>query len=333
MDMCISARLRCVSRKHNQHRHGESRVTVEPSGATMPQTTHLAQEIATQPDDWERVVARLDDVAGHLPRPGERVATIGCGTSWFMGQAYAARREDLGQGPTDAYAASEHRLARGYDRVVLISRSGTTTEVMEVVEQLRASGTPHVALVATPGTPVADRSDATIMLDDVDEQSVVQTRFATTTLALLRASLGDDIAKVAEQARGVLAEDAATAYGRLVDTEQVTFLGRGWTVGLANEAGLKLRESAQFWSESYPAMEYRHGPISIAAPGRAVWAFGEVPEGLEEQVRATGAHFEHRDIDPLAELVRLHRLCLGKADALGLAPDAPRNLTRSIVLT
>ena len=113
----------------------------------------------------------------------------------------------------------------------------------------------------------------------------------------------------------------------------MTFLGRGWSNGIANEAALKLRESAQFWSESYPAMEYRHGPISIAAPGRAVWAFGEVPEGLPEQVRATGAHFEHRDIDPLADLVRLHRLCLGKADAAGLDPDAPRNLTRSIVLT
>ncbi|KRF38282.1 SIS domain-containing protein [Terrabacter sp. Soil810] len=299
----------------------------------MPQTTHLAQEIATQPDDWERVVTRLDDVARHLPRPGERVATIGCGTSWFMGQAYAVRREELGQGPTDAYAASEHQLARGYDRVVLISRSGTTSEVMAVVEELRASGTPHVSIVATAGTPVAERSDATVLLDDVDEQSVVQTRFATTTLALLRASLGDDMRPVAEQARAVLAEDTSAAYGHLALAEQVTFLGRGWSNGIANEAALKLRESAQFWSESYPAMEYRHGPISIAAPGRAVWAFGEVPEGLPEQVRATGAHFEHRDIDPLADLVRLHRLCLGKADAAGLDPDAPRNLTRSIVLT
>ncbi|CAN7591300.1 SIS domain-containing protein [Terrabacter sp. LjRoot27] len=299
----------------------------------MPQTTHLAQEIATQPDDWERVVTRLDDVARHLPRPGERVATIGCGTSWFMGQAYAVRREQLGQGPTDAYAASEHQLARGYDRVVLISRSGTTTEVMAVVEELRAAGTPHVSIVATAGTPVAERSDSTILLDEVDEQSVVQTRFATTTLALLRASLGDDLSPAAEQARAVLAEDTSAAYGHLALAEQVTFLGRGWSNGIANEAALKLRESAQFWSESYPAMEYRHGPISIAAPGRAVWAFGEVPEGLPEQVRATGAHFEHRDIDPLADLVRLHRLCLGKADAAGLDPDAPRNLTRSIVLT
>ena len=28
-----------------------------------------------------------------LPRPGERVAVVGCGTSWFMAQAYAALRE------------------------------------------------------------------------------------------------------------------------------------------------------------------------------------------------------------------------------------------------
>jgi fructoselysine-6-P-deglycase FrlB-like protein len=299
----------------------------------MPQTTHLAREIATQPDDWARVIGRLDTVAEHLPRPGERVATIGCGTSWFMGQAYAGRREDLGQGVTDAFAASEHHLARGYDRVVIISRSGTTTEVIEVVEGLRAAGTPHVSIVATAGTPVAERSAATILLDDVDEQSVVQTRFATTTLALLRASLGEDLADAIAQARAVLAEDASDAVGALALAEQVTFLGRGWTNGIAAEAALKLRESAQFWSESYPAMEYRHGPISIAAPGRAVWAFGSVPDGLADEVRGTGAHFEHRDVDALADLVRLHRLCLAKADAAGLDPDAPRNLTRSIVLS
>ncbi|GAB3052446.1 SIS domain-containing protein [Intrasporangium mesophilum] len=299
----------------------------------MSQTTHLASEIATQPDDWARTIGRLDELAGVLPQPGERVATIGCGTSWFMGQAYAARRESLGQGATDAFAASEHRLARGYDRVVVISRSGTTTEVVAVIDELRASGVPHVSIVATPGTPVAQESWSTILLDDVDEKSVVQTRFATTTLALLRASLGEDLRPVVEQARAVLAEDPTSALGSLLSVEQVTFLGRDWSNGIANEAALKLRESSQFWAEAYPAMEYRHGPISIAAPGRAVWAFGEVPEGLADEVRSTGAHFEHRDVDPLADLVRLHRLCLARADAAGLDPDAPRNLTRSIVLT
>lgn len=294
--------------------------------------TFLEQEIATQPDDWAAVVARLPEVADLLPRPGERVATIGCGTSWFMGQAYAVLRESLGQGVTDAFAASEHHLARGYDRVVIITRSGTTTEVIEVVEQLKAAGTPHVALVATAGTAVPESAESTILLPEVDEQSVVQTRFATTVLALLRASLGESLDQAIADARSVLAEPAETAFAGMLDAEQVSFLGRGWTVGLANEAGLKLRESVQFWAESYAAMEYRHGPISIAAPGRMTWAIGDVPEGLPEQVRATGAHFEHRDIDPMADLVRLHRYCLARAEAAGINPDEPRNLTRSIIL-
>jgi fructoselysine-6-P-deglycase FrlB-like protein len=298
----------------------------------MTSAPHLSLEVSTQPDDWARAVTRVPDLAEVLPRDGERVATVGCGTSWFMGQAYATRRESLGRGVTDAFAASEHRLARGYDRVVLISRSGTTTEVMEVLEQLREAGTPHVAFVATAGTPIAEHAGGVVLMEDVDEQSVVQTRFATTTLALLRASLGDDLSPAVEQARAVLADDVESALGPVADAEQVTFLGHDWTNGLAAEAALKLRESAQFWAESYPAMEYRHGPISIAAPGRAVWAIGDVPAGLEEQVLATGAHFEHRDVDPLAELVRVHRLCLVKAERAGIDPDAPRNLTRSIVL-
>ena len=129
----------------------------------------------------------------------------------------------------------------------------------------------------------------------------------------------------------VLAQDV-TDLGPLLTAEQVTFLGQGWTVGLAHEAALKLRESAQFWAESYPAMEYRHGPISIATGGRAVWGIGDLPQGLAEQVAATGAHVEHRDLDPMAELVRVHRLCMARAEALGVDPDQPRHLTRSIVL-
>ena len=160
----------------------------------------------------------------------------------------------------------------------------------------------------------------------------MQTRFATSTVALLRASLGEDLSAAIKDARAVLAEDEAQCLAGVAGAEQVTFVGRGWTIGLAAEAALKLRESAQFWTESYPAMEYRHGPVSIATAGRVTWALGEVPPGLAEQVRGTGAHFESRDVDPLAELVRVHRLCLAKARQGDLDPDHPRHLTRSVVL-
>lgn len=296
-------------------------------------SSHLAAEISTQPQDWLRVSDRLPELQPLLPSPGQDVAVVGCGTSAYMSMAYAALREDAGAGRTEAHVASEFPLGRAYDRVVVISRSGTTTEVVDLLEQLRAKGQRTTAIVATEGTPIPDLADDAILLPEVDEQSVVQTRFATTTLALLRASLGEDLTGAAQDAAAVLAEDEQTALAHVRDLEQLTFLGRRWTVGLAHEAALKLRESAQFWTEAYPAMEYRHGPISISTAGRGTWAFGEVPEGLADDVAATGGWFEHRDIDPMAELVRLHRLCVVKAQLAGVDPDRPRHLTRSIILS
>ena len=296
-------------------------------------TTHLAAEIATQPADWRAILSRVPEARAALPADGARVAVTGCGTSFYMAQAYATLREAAGHGHTDAHAASEFPLDRDYDHVVAISRSGTTTEVVELLEVLQARGQATTAIVATAGTPIPALAKQQLMMGEVDEQSVVQTRFATTVLALLRASLGEDLTGAIADAEAVLAEDEATALAGVRDAEQITFVGRGWTIGLALEAALKLRESAQFWTEAYPAMEYRHGPISIATAGRATWAFGDVPEGLAEDVRATGAQFEHRGIDPMADLVRLHRLCVVKAQQAGVDPDRPRHLSRSIILT
>jgi fructoselysine-6-P-deglycase FrlB-like protein len=292
-----------------------------------------AQEIASQPDCWQQALDRLPTLAPLLPRPGESVAVVGCGTSWFMAQSYAALREQAGHGRTDAFAASEspdlHSPAgRRYDRVLALTRSGTTTEVLELLERVHGR-TATTAITADPATPVADLADDLVVLDFADEQSVVQTRFPTTQLMLLRAHLGEDVT-------GVLAHGAEAAAAPvadvLLDAEQISFLGRGWTYGLAREAALKVRETAAWWTESYPAMEYRHGPISVARPGRVVWSLGDLPEGLPEQVAATGAHLERRTLDPIAELVRVQRLGVALAARLGRDVDSPQHLSRSVVL-
>lgn len=260
-----------------------------------------------------------------LPTAGERVAVLGCGTSYFMAQAYAALRESAGQGETDAWPASEFPASRRYDRVVALTRSGTTTEVLTALSRVPA-GVPTVALTAAPDTPVSSAAESVVALDFADERSVVQTRFATTALVVLRTHLGEDTAGLPDAAAAALDAEPPT------DAEQFTFLGTGWTVGLANEAALKLREAAQLWTESYYAMEYRHGPISIAAPGRVVWIFGPAPAGLVEDLRETGARVEQWPGDPLADLVRVHRVAERLALARGLDPDRPRNLSRSVVL-
>ncbi len=288
----------------------------------------VREEIARQPDAWTRAAAMVPDLADVLPRPGESVAVIGCGTSWFMAVAYAGLREAAGQGRTDAFPASELPVARAYDRVVAISRSGTTTEVARAVAAVRA---PVLALTAVAETPVAAAATETVVLDFADERSVVQTVFATTTLMLLRASLGESVETAVAQAREVLAgqhrPDPAVA-----TVEQISFLGRHWAYGVAQEAALKLREACRLWTESYPQFEYRHGPVAIAEPGRAVWVLGRPVPGLVDDVRRTGALLVDDDLDPVVDLVRAQLLAADRAEAAGLDPDRPRSLARSVVL-
>ncbi|WP_433530127.1 SIS domain-containing protein [Micromonospora sp. CA-263727] len=307
---------------------------------------YVHAEIASQPDCWRQAAELAPTVLDRLPRPGERVAVVGCGTSWFMAMSYAARREAAGHGETDAFQASEFPANRHYDRLLAITRSGTTTEVLDLLTALRGR-IPTTVLVGDPGSPAVDTADAAVPMPFADERSVVQTRFATTALALLRAQLDDNITALVADAevavRAPLPIDPSLI-------EQVTFLGRGWTIGLAQEAALKCREAATFWAEAYPAMDYRHGPISVAAPGRLVWAFGELPDGLPEDVAATGAAFVHSrthgcrtvlgrwaagrtPVDPMADLILAQRFAVALATSRGLDPDAPRHLSRSVVLT
>ncbi|WP_217240815.1 SIS domain-containing protein [Streptomyces sp. AC555_RSS877] len=290
--------------------------------------THVEDELTSQPECWTRAAERAPKHGGALPAPGERVAIVGCGTSYFMAQAVAALREQSGQGETDAFAASEFPYGRSYDRVVALTRSGTTTEVLELLGELRGR-TRTTAITADPDTPVVAAADDLVVLDFADERSVVQTRFATTALTLLRAHLGLHTDAVVADARTALRTQLPQG---LVECSQFTFLGRGWTVGLANEAGLKMREACLAWTEAYPAMEYRHGPISVTTHGTATWMLGEAPDGLPEQVRDTGALWVAGGLDPLAELVRVQRLAVAVAAARGLDPDRPRHLTRSVIL-
>jgi fructoselysine-6-P-deglycase FrlB-like protein len=82
-----------------------------------------------------------------------------------------------------------------------------------------------VAITAVPEGPVGDAAHKVIALLFADERSVVQTRFATTALTLLRAYAGDGRNAVVDAERALtmrLPVDSVTV-------TQLTFVGRGWT--------------------------------------------------------------------------------------------------------
>ena len=301
---------------------------------------YLTEEIADQPECWSKAIEMAGPAAAALPGPGERVAAIGCGSSLNVARCYALLREAAGQGETDAFPASEVPATRRYDRLVYVSRTGTTTEVLDALRRAPRD-VPATAVTAEPDAPLAREAHDVVLLDFANERSVVSSRFITSAIVLLRAHLG--VAAGASHEAGpradvrALPDLAARELGRplppgLTERAEFTFLGRGWAAAVADEAALKLREASRTWAESYPAMEYRHGPISVSDENTVVWALGEVPADLLADARRTGAAVISSDADPLAGLIGAQRLAAELAERKGIDPDQPRALSRSVIL-
>ena len=300
--------------------------------------SYLTDEIASQPECWSKAIEMAASAGSALPAPGERVAAIGCGSSLNVARCYAALREAVGQGETDAFPASEAPATRRYDRMVYISRTGTTTEVLDTLRRA-PRGIATVAVTADPGAPLAREVGTVVLLDFADERSVVSSRFITTSIVLLRAHLCGvhlSAARLGADVRA-LPDAAAREVARplppeLAERTEFTFLGRGWAAAVADEAALKLREASRTWAESYPAMEYRHGPISVSDENTVVWALGRVPADLLADARRTGATVITSDGDPLTGLIGAQRLAALLAERKGIDPDQPRALSRSVIL-
>jgi fructoselysine-6-P-deglycase FrlB-like protein len=289
--------------------------------------SYLTDEIASQPGCWSRAIEMAGSAGTALPGPGERVAAIGCGSSLNVARCYAALREAAGQGETDAFPASEVP-ARRYDRLVYISRTGTTTEVLDALRRAPRD-TPATAITADPDAPLAREARHVVLLDFADERSVVSSRFITSSIVLLRAQLGTDVRSLPAEAEREVARPLPPEWA---ERAEFTFLGCGWAAPVADEAALKLREASRTWAESYPAMEYRHGPISVSDENTVVWALGEVPSDLLADAGRTGATVIASDADPLVALIGAQRLAAALAERKGIDPDQPRALSRSVIL-
>src|ERR1700751_4549543 len=161
--------------------------------------SYLNDEIASQPRCWSRAIELAGSAESALPGPGERVAAIGCGSSLNVARCYAGLREGAGQGETDAFPASEVPADRRYDRLVYISRTGTTTEVLDALRRSPRT-IPSTAITADPDAPLAREARYVVLLDFADERSVVSSRFITSSIVLLRAHLGIDVRSLPAEA-------------------------------------------------------------------------------------------------------------------------------------
>ena len=225
----------------------------------------IEREIMTQPADWRSAAGRCGGAcrrSSRSPASGSRRSAAARRCTWPRPTRRPARRPGRAR-PTPS---RPRRCPRGAATtgVVAISRSGTTSEVVRLLAASRTDvpsagdhrGPRHRRAPSAP--------TAAVVLDFADEESVVQTRFATTALALLLASLGIDSPRGRSDAADARARGAAAGWARRLRPVRRSSAPAGRSAW-PTEAALKLREAAGAWTESYPAMEYRHGPISANA--------------------------------------------------------------------
>ncbi|MHB8221030.1 MAG: SIS domain-containing protein [Acidimicrobiales bacterium] len=289
--------------------------------------TFVSTEIAHQPRYWRQVGEAAGELGRSLPARGARVAVVGCGSSWFVAQVAAAVREGAGHGVTDAFTPTVMPEHRDYDAVVAVSRSGTTSEVLWLLDRL-PDGVRRHAVTLDRSSPLTEMVPDAVVLDFVVEAAVVQTASATTEVALFRSLAGHAIGPVADAGEAALERPLPLLQGR----SRHVFLAEGWAVGLAHEAALKLREAAGAWSESYPSSEYRHGPRAASDTPTVVWCVGPVDAGVVAEAAAAGASVVPSAGDPLADLIAVQRAAVQLAVDRGRDPDGPPWLARSVVL-
>jgi glucosamine--fructose-6-phosphate aminotransferase (isomerizing) len=341
---------------------------------TWRESSTSGEAIAAAVEAAGRAPAAQDLLAG-----ADRIVVTGAGSSYYLAQAVAAAARAVLRRPVIAAPLSELILRPegvlvgntgvGREPVVIISRSGSTSEAVRVAELMGAAGHPTIAVTCRAGSPLAALADVTLVSPAGDETAIVMTRSFASMLALLLtlvATVGRDAALAADltgaSRRWPEAVAAATVGRRLGATHwsRIVVLGGGPAFGIAVEWGLKLTETSQVPTSAFEPLEFRHGPISVCEPGMLVVGLvGGAGAGEEVSVVAEAARLgaetwliardedEARGatgevsmigagLDPLARLPLLvhpaHALALSLALTRGRDPDAPRHLGQVVIL-
>jgi glucosamine--fructose-6-phosphate aminotransferase (isomerizing) len=299
------------------------------------------EEILSQPRAWQdtaRQFEKNNSLFGDFqkfPTEGPWLF-IACGSSYYLSETTAAQWTRLLQVPCTAVPASELLFApeevlkrTGARHVVLVSRSGKTTEVLRAAEWLKANAEVRTLGVTCSATSVLEElCTHTVKLPWADEKSMVMTRSFTSILLLferLGAIFAGDIGLLTaldglpeKTARWLPGNaDKIRALGAKMRFADFVFLGQGAHYWLAQEAALKLTEMSSSYAQAYHTLEFRHGPKSIASKDTLVTFLLSDAAAEEESLivselkrlgavtlvvanRATPAL--HRDSDVLIEL-------------------------------
>jgi len=159
-----------------------------------------------------------------------------------------------------------------------------------------------VALVNAEDSPLAALAETVIPLQAGPEKSVAATKSfigsLSAVLHLVAHWRQDEVLIKAlqglpDQLRHAFELDWSPLVDGLRDMHDLFVLGRGYGLGAAQEAALKLKETCALHAEAFSSAEVRHGPMELVGPRLPVLLFAQQDEALAG-VMATARDFHQR---------------------------------------
>jgi glucosamine--fructose-6-phosphate aminotransferase (isomerizing) len=225
------------------------------------------------------------NAAAAVLRGSKSVVITGIGASWHAGMAMQA--ELLAAGiPALLMDASEllhcAEVPEGA-AVVLLSRSGKSTEIVQLVQKCRARSASVITITNQADSPLAQGSD--IVLDtstDFDHAVSVSTYSAIALAGVLLAleATGRSAYPIQAELMQSLSDAAAAIprWGEIIEksgwlgegNEPTYFMARGASLASCHEARLLWEEAAKKPATALTAGGFRHGPQEIVRKGLRV---------------------------------------------------------------
>jgi len=158
-----------------------------------------------RPEDLDRVISILTNCKG-------KIILLGVGKSGIIAQKIAATMTSSGTAainlhPSDALHGGLG-IVNSDDVVLMLSNSGETDELIELLPYLKRRNVPLVAIVGNLKSTIAKRADAVI--DASVDQEACPLNLAPTTSTTVALAIGDALAMTLMRAKGLTENDFAS---------------------------------------------------------------------------------------------------------------------------
>ena len=279
-----------------------------------PSDTLMFQEAGDAPAVIERQFARnaslLAALGERLRRsPPRFIVTIARGSSDHAA-AYAKylfeTRLGLVTSSASPAVASVYEAKQSLQGAlcIAISQSGKSPDLIKSAEAAKRAGAEVLAFVNVEDSPLAAVADTVIPLHAGPERSVAATKSYLATLAALLQftahwSDGPDLHEALATLPGHLRRGWEADWSSLVNglrhERNLFVVGRGYGLGTALEAALKLKETCGLHAEALSAAEVKHGPMALVGEGFPVLFLAQNDDTLQgtldvaREFRARGA--------------------------------------------